>query len=147
MSEPIATFPNSASWYHNASFALPLVAAFAVGAFGGIRHSAELLGFAGFLAIVTLGMTPVVLAGWRRTATAVVLTRTGVVSLHDGRVLRAIDWRAVRRVSDRETLGNVRWEIVAEGGDVLLLDGELEDLPHLIRLARELSGVLDEPGG
>jgi hypothetical protein len=147
MSEPIAAFPNTANWYHNASFLLPLAATIAVAAFGGVRHSTETLGFAGFLAIVTFGMTPVVLAGWRHTATAVVLTRSGVVSLHNGQVLKALNWEAVRRVSGRETLGNVRWEIAAEGGETLLLDGELEDLPRLVQLARQLSGVPNEPEG
>src|SRR5438552_3527183 len=145
MPEPIAAFPNTANWYHNASFLLPLAAAIAVAAFGGVRHSLELLGFAAFLAVVTTGMTPVVLAGWRHTATAVVLTRTGAVSLHEGRVLKSISWDAVRLVSGRETLGNVRWEIAAAGGETLLLDGELEDLPRLIRMARQLSGAANEP--
>ncbi|HTE83595.1 MAG TPA: hypothetical protein VK821_02595 [Dehalococcoidia bacterium] len=146
MSSTISVFPNTASWYHNASFLLPLTATGVVALYGSIRRSFEILGFAAFLAVVTLAMVPVVLAGWRQTATAVVVTREAVVSLHNGRVLKSLEWVRVRNVRRRETQGNVRWEIGAEDGEALLLDGELADLPRLIGLARELSGAREEHG-
>ncbi len=98
MSEVVAVFPNTASWYHNASFLLPLAATAAVALLGALRRSAELLGFAAFLGAVTLAMIPVVLAAWRHTATAVVVTRDRLVSLHDGRVLKSLDWSDVRHI-------------------------------------------------
>jgi hypothetical protein len=139
MSDVVAAFGNTSNWYHNASFLLPLVATVAVAAIGALRHSTELLGFAAFLAVVTLAMLPVVLAGWRQTATAVVLTQDTVQSLHNGRVLRCVEWLHVRRIRPRETQGNLRWEIGSDDGEALLLDGELEDLPRLIEMARRLS--------
>jgi hypothetical protein len=135
----VASFRNTAHWYNNASFLLPLSATLAVGALGALRHSGELLGFATFLAVVTLAMVPVVLYGWHQTATAVVLTGQGVVSLHGGRVLKSFEWRRVTGVHERETQGNRRWEIATNDGERLLLDGELEDLERLIALAQQLA--------
>jgi hypothetical protein len=141
MDGAIAAFANTANWYNNASFLLPLAAAIVVAAFGVLRRNSEVLGFAVFLAVITAVMVPVVLAGWRHTATVVVLTRDGIISLHNGRPLKAVEWKHVREVRQRETQGNVRWEITSSDGEALLLDGEIDDVPQVVRLARELSGL------
>ncbi len=140
----VASFRNTAHWYNNASFLLPAAAAILVGAAGLVRHSHDLLGFAAFLAAVTAGMAPVVLWGWRQTPTSVVLTRSAIVSLHHGRALKALDWDQVTAVRRRETQGNLRWEITAEDGERILLDGELDGLERLVRQAKALAGLPQE---
>jgi hypothetical protein len=135
----VRSFRNTTSWYNNASFLLPLLATFVVGLAGLVTRRAELLGFAVFLAAVTTAMTPVVLAAWRQTATSVVVTAGQLVSLHNGRVLKTIAWDAVTAVGQRETQGNLRWEIAAGDTDRMLLDGELDNLEELVRLIRAFS--------
>jgi hypothetical protein len=114
-----------------------------VAAAGALRRDPAFLGFAAFLAAVTALMIPVVLAGWRNTATAVVVTRSQLVTLHAGRKLKSLPWSRVSDVRQRETQGNVRWEIVAEGSEPILLDGEIDDLSRIIRLTHELAGLQD----
>ena len=128
----VATFGNPTHWYQNASFLLPLVACALVGTIAVLRRSVELGGFAAFLFAVALLMVRIVLAGWRQTATAVVLTRDAITTLHHGRVLRSIGWAEVEQISERETQGNVRWQISARDGNRILLDGELDGLSDLI---------------
>jgi hypothetical protein len=144
----IESFRNPTNWYNNASFLLPLAAAGVSAAVAAARRSPEIAGFAVFLFVVALLMLPFVIAGWRQTATAVVLTNDGLMSLHNGRTLRQLRWHQVRSIGQRDTQGNVRWEISAEDGDRILLDGDLEDLPRLIELARRLAGLVapDSPG-
>lgn len=138
-------FRNQTNWYHNASFLLPLAATVLVGAVGAATRNHELLGFAAFLAVVTAGMLPIVLLTWRQTATAVVLSEDGITTLHRGRLLKSLTWSAVQTIQRRETQGNVRWAIAADSGERILLDGEIENLPALLQLAHDLSGVdLDE---
>src|SRR5438552_7882147 len=90
MSGVLQVHRNPTSWYNNASFALPLLAAIVVGIIGLALRNSGVLAFAGFLCAVTLCMVPVVFATWRHTATAVVLTTDSVTSLHDGRVLKSL---------------------------------------------------------
>lgn len=136
----VRAFRNLSGWYNNASFLLPLAATVLVGLAGAITRSEELLGFAGFLAAVTVLMVPVVLAAWRQTPTVVVVTDSQIVSIHNGRVLKSLPWPTVTSVRQRETQGNLRWEIASAGGDRMLLDGELEDLDELVALAQRLAG-------
>jgi hypothetical protein len=138
----VATFVNPTHWYQNASFLLPLVASASVGILGLLRRSLELGGFAAFLLAVSLLMVPIVLAGWRQTATVVALTSDGITALHHGRVLRSIEWKDVDQIGERETQGNIRWQISARDGNRILLDGELDDLPELIASARRLAGLV-----
>jgi len=139
----VAIHRNTAHWYNNASFALPLAATLVVGLAGLALRRGDVLAFAGFLALVTAWMAPVVLATWRHTATAVVLTVDDITSLHDGRTLKALPWRDVRSVTRRETQGNVRWLVSAVDGERIALDGELEDLDGLIGEARRLACLPD----
>jgi hypothetical protein len=143
-SDVLAVHRNSTSWYNNASFALPLLATIVVGIAGLIMRRGDVLAFAGFLGVVTLCMVPVVLVTWRHTATEVVLSRERITSLHGARVLATLPWREVRGVSRRETQGNVRWLVTAEGGERIVLDGEIEDLPGLIAAARRLAGLTEQ---
>ncbi|MHB8575458.1 MAG: hypothetical protein ACYDCQ_09010 [Dehalococcoidia bacterium] len=134
---------NSTNWYNNASFALPLAAAVVVLIAGLVLRNGGLLGFAGFLFVVTACMAPVVLVSWRQTATAVVLSTEAITSLHDGRVLKALPWTAVTAVSRRETQGNVRWIVAADGGERIALDGELDNLDRLVETARRLAALAE----
>jgi hypothetical protein len=144
LADVVASFHNTAHWYNNASFLLPLIAAVLVGVAGLLRHSPDLLGFAAFLAAVTAGMTPVVLYGWRQTPTTVVLTRTAILSLHNGQILKSLAWGEVAAIRRRETQGNVRWEVTARDGERILLDGELADLDLLVEQARTLAGIAND---
>jgi len=137
----VGVYRNSTNWSNNASFLLPLAATVLVGLAGAVLRSAALLGFAAFLGPVTPVMLPVVLATWRQTATAVVLTRGGLVSLHRGRTLKSLAWERVEGIRRRETQGNVRWEVSTADGERVLLDGEIEDLRGLLRTARALAAL------
>jgi len=141
LTQVVEVFGNDASWYNNASFLLPLIATIFVGVAGLATRRGEILGFAAFLGVVTLLMLPVVLMTWRQTPTAVLLTATMIVSMHDGRLLKSLRWADVTSIRERETQGNRRWEIAATGGERILLDGELERLPELVRLAQELARI------
>jgi len=137
----IAVHRNTTHWYNNASFALPLLAAVVVGLVGLALRRGDVLAFAGFLFVVTACMAPVVLVSWRQTPTAVVLTGDEIVALHDGRTLKRLAWTEVRGVTRRETQGNVRWHVTAATGERIALDGEIADLPGLLREARRLAGL------
>jgi uncharacterized membrane protein len=141
MDSVVQVHRNPTNWYNNASFALPLLAAIVVLVIGLVLRNGGALGFAGFLFVVTVLMVPVVLVSWRQTATSVVLTADGITSLHAGRVLKSLRWRGVRAVTRRETQGNVRWIVSADGDERIALDGELENLDRLIETARRLAGL------
>lgn len=147
LADLVGIYRNSTSWYNNASFLLPLLATLLIGLLAALTHHAELLGFAAFLAVVTLIMLPVVLLTWRQTATTVVLTESGILSLHSGRVLQSLNWRQVHAIQRRETQGNVRWEVLAANGERILLDGEIEHLVELVGDALRLSGLDARPMG
>lgn len=147
MADPVGIYRNSTSWYNNASFLLPLLATLLVGLLGAFTHQAELLGFAAFLAVVTLIMLPVVLLTWRQTATTVVLTERAILSLHGDRVLQSLNWQQVHAIQRRETQGNVRWQVLATNGERILLDGEIEHLVELVGDALRLSGLDARPAG
>ncbi|MGI8552728.1 MAG: hypothetical protein ACR2PL_18365 [Dehalococcoidia bacterium] len=144
MPDVLGVYRNSTSWFNNASFLLPLAGAILVGLAGAVTRSFELLGFAGFLALVTFAMLPLVLVTWRQTATAVILTRDRIVTVHDGHPLKTLAWDSIQAIRRRETQGNVRWEISNECGERILLDGEIDDLPALLNQAHELSGLSNE---
>lgn len=132
---------NVAGWYNNATFALPALAAFVLYVAWAIVGNLELLGFAIFLTVVTGVMLPLVWLTWQRTPTAVVLRSDGIEALHQGRSLRRLAWADVTAVRRAETMGNVRWYIVARSGDHLTIEGEIEDVPGLLAAARSLAGL------
>ncbi|MEZ4501255.1 MAG: hypothetical protein R3C39_01355 [Dehalococcoidia bacterium] len=136
----VSVHVNTTSWWNNASFALPLLGAVVSLSAGVILGSAEALGFGGFLAFVTLVMLPVVQLTWRRTPTAVVLTREAAVSLHEGRELKRIAWSDLARI-ERADYDNIKWRLRPAEGDHLSLEAELTDLEGLIAQASALSGL------
>lgn len=140
----VAVHRNPTNWYNNASFLLPAAATVAAVVVGVILRSVEIFGFAVFIGVVTALMLPLVLATWRQTATAIVLTLSGITSLHEGRVLKLLAWHDIVAIRRRETQGNVRWEIAAANGERILLDGEIEDLPTLLSTAHRLSGLPED---
>ncbi len=137
----LAVHANESHWWNNASFALPLLGCIGLVAVGLIWGLAEATGFGLFLGAVTILMLPVVLAGWRGTATSIVLTRDRALALHDGRVLRELPWSEVCAIDRVDTLGNIRWRIHPREGQHLAIDGEIADVPGLIEQARALAGL------
>ena len=107
--------------------------------------SAEATGFGIFLAVVLVLQLPIVWFTWRRTATAIVLTRSGALALHRGRTLAEVRWAELERIERVETLGNVRWRLAERDGPHIAVEGEIEDVPGLVEQASSLSGV--EPEG
>jgi hypothetical protein len=140
----IAVHRNTTSWYNNASFALPLLATIGAGIVAAVLRNRDIGAFALFLLVVTLLMIPVVLSGWKRTATAVVLSREGITALHGGRTLKELRWDEVVSLTRREVQGNVRWIVKAENGDHIALDGELENLDQLLAAIRRLAHLPDD---
>lgn len=131
---------NEASWWNNASFALPALGTILSLLGGWAFNSAEALGFGVFLLVVTVAMLPLVLYSWRRTPTAVVLTREGVRALHEGRTLRDIPWSALARI-ERADYDNIKWRLRPREGDHLSIEAELSDVDGLIARASALSGL------
>jgi hypothetical protein len=140
----VAVHRNTTSWYNNASFALPLLATIVAALAGAVLRNLDVLAFAGFLLVVTLLMVPVVLTSWRHSATAVVLTRDDIRSLHAGRTLASLRWPDVTGVERRETQGNVRWLVQGANGQHITLEGELDNLDALLRATRRLAELPEE---
>lgn len=140
LTDVVSTHSNTTSWWNNASFALPALGAVLCLGGGALFGSPEALGFGGFLAFVTLVMLPVVRITWRRTPTAVVLTREAVLSLHEGRTLREIPWADLARI-ERADYDNIKYRLRPREGDHISIEAELEDLDTLIVRASELSGL------
>lgn len=141
----VAVHRNTTSWYNNASFALPLLAAIVVGIVAAALRNRDVAAFAGFLLVVAVLMAPVVLMTWRTTPTVVVLSRDAITSLHDGRVLKSLRWDEVVTIARRETQGNVRWLVATSSGEHISLDGELENLDGLLAAGRRLAALPDQP--
>ncbi len=131
---------NLTSWWNNASFALPALGAVLSLLGGWVTGSFEALGFGAFLLVVTLAMLPVVLITWRRTPTAVVLTRDAAIALHEGRTLRTIPWPTLARI-ERADYDNIKYRLRPREGDHLAIEAELEDVEGLIARASALSGL------
>lgn len=137
----MAAHRNLAHWWNHAAFVLPLAGSAAFLAIGALAGSAEATGFGVFLGVVLALQLPVVWFTWRRTATAIALTREGALALHRGRVLQQVRWSGVERIERVETLGNVRWRLTERGGAHLTVEGEIEDVPALVARARALAGL------
>ena len=144
--EIVAAHRNESHWWNHASFVLPLLGAIVFLAIGQLAGSAEATGFGIFLAVVLVLQLPIVWFTWRRTATAIVLTRSGALALHRGRTLAEVRWAELERIERVETLGNVRWRLAERGGTHIAVEGEIEDVPGLVERASELSGVEAEGG-
>ncbi len=139
--EVVAAHRNESHWWNHASFVLPLLGAIGFLAIGQLAGSAEATGFGIFLAVVLVLQLPIVWFTWRRTATAIVLTRSGALALHRGRTLTEVRWAELERIERVETLGNVRWRLAERGGTHIAVEGEIEDVPGLVERSSELSGV------
>ena len=142
--EVVAAHRNESHWWNHASFVLPLLGAVVFLAIGQLAGSAEATGFGIFLGVVLVLQLPIVWFTWRRTATAIVLTRSGALALHRGRTLAEVRWAELERIERVETLGNVRWRLAERDGAHIAVEGEIEDVPGLVEQASALSGV--EPG-
>ncbi len=144
--EVVAAHRNESHWWNHASFVLPLLGALVFLAIGQLAGSAEATGFGIFLGAVLVLQLPIVWFTWRRTATAIVLTRSGALALHRGRTLVEVSWAELERIERVETLGNVRWRLAERGGTHIAVEGEIEDVPGLVERASALSGVTPKGG-
>ena len=142
----VAVHRNESHWWNHASFVLPLLGAIVFLAIGQLAGSAEATGFGIFLAVVLVLQLPIVWFTWRRTATAIVLTRSGALALHRGRTLAEVRWAELERIERVETLGNVRWRLAERDGAHIAVEGEIEDVPGLVEQAGALSGVEADGG-
>ena len=139
--EVVQAHRNESHWWNHASFVLPLLGFAGFTLPGLVVGSAEATGFGVFLGIVLVVQLPIVYFTWRRTATAVALTRSGALALHRGRVLQQVRWDALERIERVETFGNVRWKLTERDGDHVTIDGEIADVPGLVEGAYALSGL------
>ncbi len=144
--EVVVAHSNESHWWNHASFVLPLLGAIVFLAIGQVAGSAEATGFGIFLGVVLLLQLPIVWFTWRRTATAIVLTRSSALALHRGRTLAEVRWAELERIERVETLGNVRWRLAESGGTHIAVEGEIEDVPGLVEQASSLSGVTPKGG-
>ena len=128
------------SWYNNATFVFPLLAALGTLVAWGAIGSLELLGISVFFFVVTAVMLPLVIFTWQRTTTAIIVRQSGVLALHQGQTVQSLDWTDVHAVRRVETMGNVRWYIVGPDGDHLTIEGEIDEHDALLDAACRLSG-------
>lgn len=146
MQDVVSVHVNLAHWWNNASFVLPLLVAVVSLAIGLVLGAGEAIGFGLFALAVTALLLPVVALTWRRTPTAVVLTRRCATALHGGRVLRELEWASLA-VIERADYGNVRWRLRPREGAHLSIEAELSSIDGLIDHAYELSGLPRERAG
>ncbi len=139
-----ATHPYEGGWYNNATFVLPLLGAIGVLIAWGVSGSFELLGLSIFLFAVTGLMLPLVWLTWQRTPTVIVVREASLDALHQGRTLQSLAWSQVTEVRRVETLGNVRWYVLARDGERVAIEGEIMDVPALLAAARRLAGLSEE---
>jgi len=140
MRNVVSVHVNQSHWWNNASFALPLLVAVVSIVIGLVFSSGEALGFGLFTVGVTVVLLPIVLITWRKTATAVVLTREEVVALHQGRELLSVRWDQVSRIETAD-YDSIRWRIRPGEGDHMNIESELSDVDGLVEHAFSLSGL------
>ncbi len=140
MRDVVSVHCNQSHWWNNASFVLPLLVAIVSIVIGLVFSSGEALGFGLFTVVVTVVLLPVVLLTWRRTPTAVVLTREAAIALHQGRALVSVRWDQVSEIEAAD-YDSIRWRIRPREGDHLNIEAELYDVEGLIEHAFALSGL------
>lgn len=140
-----AAHPYEGGWYNNATFVLPLLGAIAVLIAWAVSGSLELLGLSIFLFAVTGVMLPLVWLTWQRTPTVILVREGSLDALHQGCTLQSLPWNAVTEVRRVETLGNVRWYVLAQDGERIAIEGEIANVPALLAAARRRAGLPEEP--
>jgi hypothetical protein len=137
----VSIHPYTASWFNNASFVFPLLAAIGSLIAWATTSSTELLGLAIFFAVVMGLMLPLVYLTWSRTPTTIILRDAGIASLHQGRPLKTLGWSEIVAVTKKDTMGNVRWYISAENEEYISVEGEIDQIDELLANARRLAGL------
>ncbi|HJM75492.1 MAG TPA: hypothetical protein QGI71_06490 [Dehalococcoidia bacterium] len=140
ISDVVSVHVNQSHWWNNASFALPLLVAIVSIVIGLLFSSDEALGFGLFAVGVTVVLLPMVFVTWRRTATAVVLTREAAVALHQGRELLSMRWDEVAEIEAAD-YDSIRWRIRPRKRDHLNIETELHDMEGLVEHAFALSNL------
>lgn len=130
-----STHTYTASWFHNATFVFPLLAAAIAGIVWLATGSGEAGGAALFFLVVTAVMLPVVFVTWRRTTTAIVVHEDGISALHQGEEQHTLAWEELRGVRRVETMGNVRWYLDGVEGEHIVVEGEISDREQLLDAA------------
>ena len=131
-------------WFNNATFVFPSLGAVGTLIGWAVTGATELFGISMFLFVVTGLMLPLVWLTWRRTATVIVLRRSGIEALHQGEPLQFLAWDTVLAVRRVETMGNVRWYVLGAEEQRLTLEGEIADLEDLLARVRDLAGLAGE---
>ena len=130
-----STHTYTASWFHNATFVFPLAAALIAGVVWLATRSSEASGAAVFFLIVTAAMLPLVFVTWQRTTTAIIVHDDGISALHQGEEQRTLPWQTLRGVRRVETMGNIRWYLDGEGGEHIVVEGEISGREQLLEAA------------
>ena len=130
-----STHTYTASWFHNATFVFPLLAAAIAGIVWLATGSGEAGGAAIFFLVVTAAMLPVVFVTWRRTTTAIVVHEDGISALHQGEEQRTLAWEELQGVRRVETMGNVRWYLDGAEGEHIVVEGEMSGREQLLDAA------------
>ncbi len=125
-----------ASWYNNATFVFPLIAALIAAVVWLATGSGEAGGAAIFFLIVTAAMLPVVFITWQRQTTAVLVHEDGITALHVGQEQLTIAWSDLRGVRRVETMGNVRWYLDGTDEEHIVIEGEIAQRDSLLEAAR-----------
>ena len=127
----------TASWYHNATFVFPLLAAAVAAVVYLASGSGEAGGAALFFLVVTAAMLPVVFLTWQRQTTAVLLHDEGVTALHSGREQLTIKWEDLHSVRKVDTMGNLRWYLDGPNEAHIVIEGEISEREALLEAARQ----------
>ena len=125
-----------ASWYNNATFVFPLIAALIAAVVWLATGSGEAGGAAIFFLVVTAAMLPVVFITWQRQTTAVLVHEDGITALHVGQEQLTIAWSDLRGVRQVETMGNVRWYLDGTDEEHIVIEGEIAQRDSLLEAAR-----------
>jgi hypothetical protein len=141
----VGIHPYTAHWFNNATFVLPVLATIGTLIAWAAAGSDELLGISIFSAIITVLMLPLVRLTWVHTPTVIALTQERILALHQGRQLKSLAWTDVVAVRKQDTMGNIRWYIVAQDEEYISVEGEIDQIDTLLETARRLAGLDPEP--
>lgn len=141
MPDVLSAHTYTAHWFSNATFVFPLLGTLGTLIAWAITGADELLGLSIFLAIVTVLMLPLVGLTWAHTATAIVVRDSTIDSLHQGALLKSLPWDDVWAVRKKDTMGNIRWYIVAADEEYISVEGEIAAIDDLLASSRRLAGI------
>jgi hypothetical protein len=141
MPDVVNTYTYTAHWFSNATFVFPLFGALVTLIAWPIFGAGELLGISVFFGIITVLMLPLVALTWARTPTTIVARETCVETLHQGKLLKSLNWDDICAVRKKDTMGNIRWYIVGLDEEYISVEGEISEIDSLLETSRRLAGI------